>query len=277
MTGSAPGAAPVTVTVLREPAMLALHALLVLVLAGTAAMGWWQLGMWRAAQADEVAERLTRSPVALGRVLGPDDALGNDDVGVPVVVAGRYAPAAEQFLVSGRELAGRDGFWVLSPLRVAATGSRLLVVRGWTSDGSALPPLPVGPVRVGGVLQPGEEGSGTVSAGRVVDAVRIPALVAAVDGDLYGAYLLRTPTSGAAASGAAASGTAASGTATSGTHPAGGLAAVPPPRPEASWSAGLRNLAYASQWWVFGAFGLFMWWRMVRDRLDAARAKAAGR
>ena len=28
---------------------------------------------------------------------------------------------------------------------------------------------------------------------------------------------------------------------------------------------GLRNLLYAIEWWFFGAFAAFIWWRWVRD------------
>jgi cytochrome oxidase assembly protein ShyY1 len=40
------------------------------------------------------------------------------------------------------------------------------------------------------------------------------------------------------------------------------LRAVPPQPP-----AGLafQNLSYALQWWLFSAFGIFFWWRLVRD------------
>jgi surfeit locus 1 family protein len=101
--------------------------------------------------------------------------------------------------------------------------------------------VPVGPVTETGVLQPGEEGSTTVDADRVVDAVRIPALVNAVDGDLYSAFLVST---GAGAA---------------------GLRPVTPPATEPGWSVGMRNLAYALQWWLFGAFAVFLWWRICAD------------
>lgn len=246
-------AAITPVQVLSAPPMLVLHGLLVAALLATGLMGWWQLDVWRAERADDAAARLAGPAVPLGDVLGPDEAPANQDLGVPVVAAGRYLPAEQQFLVAGRDDAGADGYWVLSPLAVDATGSIVLVVRGWTADISSLPPVPAGPVRETGVLQPGEEGSGVVSQGRVVDAVRIPALAGEVDRDLYGAYLLRT---------AAPTG-----------DPATGLRPVSPPRPDASWSTGLRNLAYGAQWWLFGAFALFMWWRMCVDRLAAARVR----
>ena len=38
---------------------------------------------------------------------------------------------------------------------------------------------------------------------------------------------------------------------------------VPPPDLPSGLT--LRNAAYALQWWVFAAFGLWMWWKMVRD------------
>jgi hypothetical protein len=38
-----------------------------------------------------------------------------------------------------------------------------------------------------------------------------------------------------------------------------------------------RNLAYAVQWWLFAAFGVFMWWRVVRDDHELrSRPSSAG-
>ena len=230
--------------------LLGLHLLLVVVLVGTGLAGWWQLDTWRDAQRDDAAERAGRPPVPLAEVLAPDDPLANEDDGVPVEVVGTYAPRDQQFLVSGRADEGRDGYWVLSPLEVAGTSpeSALLVVRGWVADPGALPPVPDGEVRETGVLAPGEEGSGVVQARRVVDAVRIPALVNAVKTDLYSAFLIST------------------------SPPAEGLEPVPPPVTDPGWSAGLRNLAYAMQWWAFGGFAVFLWWRMCAEQRSVASA-----
>jgi surfeit locus 1 family protein len=38
---------------------------------------------------------------------------------------------------------------------------------------------------------------------------------------------------------------------------------------------GLKNLAYAMQWWVFGIFAGFMWWRMCTETIAARRTKVA--
>ena len=40
-------------------------------------------------------------------------------------------------------------------------------------------------------------------------------------------------------------------------------APVPPPTPADGLD--LRNLSYAVQWWLFAMFGLWLWWRLVRD------------
>jgi surfeit locus 1 family protein len=231
--------------------MLGLHLLLLVVLVGTGVAGWWQLEAWRHEQADDAAGRADREPVALADVLGPDDPLANEDDGVPVEVHGRYGPTEQQFLVSDRAEGGEDGYWVLSPLLVdgITPPSALLVVRGWTTHAGTLPPVPAGDVTETGVLAPGEEGSADVGPDRVVEAVRIPALVNAVDTDLYSAFLVRT-----------------------GDSPGPGLEPVTPPADDPSWSAGLRNLAYALQWWLFGGFAVFMWWRMCADERSVASA-----
>ena len=36
--------------------------------------------------------------------------------------------------------------------------------------------------------------------------------------------------------------------------------------PEVGRFTALRNLLYAAEWWFFGAFAAFIWWRWVRDR-----------
>lgn len=240
-------AAPTGRRVLLSGPLLGLHLLLVAVLVGTGVAGWWQWQAWQAEQRQDAAARADRDPVPLADVLGADEPLANEDDGIPVEVTGTYAPDDEQLLVSGREVDGRSGSWVLTPLLVSGSDSALLVVRGWTPEPEA-PPPPPGEVRETGVLTPSEPGSGEVRADGTVDAVRVPALVDEVGTDLYDAFLVRTGDG------------------------ADGLVPVDPVAPDPGWSAGLRNLAYALQWWAFGLFGLFWWWRVCADRLSVASA-----
>ena len=44
--------------------------------------------------------------------------------------------------------------------------------------------------------------------------------------------------------------------------------------PDPDSSTGLRNLFYAIEWWVFGAFALFVWWRWAKDELERSRRGA---
>ena len=86
--------------------------------------------------------------------------------------------------------------------------------------------------------------------------VRIADAIQRVDQDLYGAYVVAEAAEPAAASRA--------------------LAPVTPESlPSPSSSTGLRNLLYAVEWWVFGAFALFVWWRWSRDELQRSRRAVA--
>ena len=44
------------------------------------------------------------------------------------------------------------------------------------------------------------------------------------------------------------------------------------PPTEATEARDWRNLAYSAQWFVFAAFAVVLWWRMLRD--DVARRSA---
>jgi len=233
--------------VLVRPGMLAVHAVALAAIAVCVILGLWQLDVYESGQDSERAERASAAAVPLTDELGPDEGMTNELVGRPVFAEGQYAPADQQILVSGRAEGGREGYWVVSPL-LLDTGSAILVVRGWTPD-EAAPPVPSAPVSVTGSLEPGEESGADpeLGASRVVDSVRIPSLVGELPYDLYGAMLIRTSERPA---------------------PSDGLVTVDASRPEVSWTSGLRNLAYALQWWVFAAFAVFMWWRICVDHLD---------
>ncbi len=86
---------------------------------------------------------------------------------------------------------------------------------------------------------------------RTIGSLSVPALTNVVAGDLFSGYAIGTSESVTA-----------------------GLTQVEPPDPDVSWTVGLRNLAYALQWWVFAGFALFMWWRMSSENVATRRAEA---
>jgi surfeit locus 1 family protein len=116
-------------------------------------------------------------------------------------------------------------------------------VVGWSTE-PVLPEPLTGEADVTGWLQP-PEGTGAVDDDPdddVVPQLRIADAVQRVDVDLYGAYLVaRDPAPDLTAA---------------------GLDQLP----EVGTFTALKNLLYAVEWWVFGAFAAFIWWRWVRDQ-----------
>jgi cytochrome oxidase assembly protein ShyY1 len=232
------------------PRLLGLHALAVVAIAGCVLMGLWQLGVYGSRHEDAAKVARQAAPVDLLAVWGPDDPFTPDLTERQVLVRGEFT--GDQFLVRR----GADRYWVVAPLRVEGTKSMLLVVRGWTDKPLAAPARPGGTVAFRAILQPGEDGSDANAVdpttggtsrlrGSIYGSVSIPQLANVVHGDLFSGFAL-TRAAGINA----------------------GLRPVDPPDPHVSWTVGLRNLAYALQWWVFGLFAGFMWWRMANDLVD---------
>ncbi len=236
-----------------RPGLLGLHAFAAVAVAACVVAGLWQLGLYDSRQQDERADVGSDPEVELVGLWGPDEPFERRLDGRRVRVEGTFAPAGEQVWVTGRELDGRRGAWLVAPVVVADTDASLLVVRGWAPGPGDPPPVPVGSQVFDAVLQ-ADEGSGEPfdPDTRTIGTLSVPALTNVVAGDLYSGYALATT-------------------------PAmtGGLAAVAPPEPGVSWTTGLRNLAYALQWWVFGAFALYMWWRMASENVAGRRVRDA--
>ncbi|MFD7492598.1 SURF1 family protein [Streptomyces sp. NPDC059832] len=233
-------------------------------------MGTWQLGRFEdRVQTHDAAEK---QPAPGTRAAKPiDDLLPVDTVtsGRPATATGRYA---DQFLVPGRKLDDRSGFYVLNMLRTDS-GKALPVVRGWLPGkpgGTAVPAAPTGEVTVTGDLQASENAgtAGVDAAGGLPDGqlgmISAASLVNLVPYDVYDAWVTLQDT-GAGAGARAGTG--------SGDKAAGALRPVPA---TAAQGTGLdlkafQNLGYTGEWFVFAGFVLFMWFRLVRREAEAAR------
>jgi cytochrome oxidase assembly protein ShyY1 len=238
------------VPLLLTPRWLAVHLLLLVALGVFGALGWWQFQSYRQERAEAVRVPVTAPPVELPSVLTPGSPLEVPD---PVVVraSGTY-DAAAQLVVPGRTLAGRSGYLLVTPLRLAE-GGVVPVLRGWVerpeSDAAA---VPAGRVEVVGLLQPNEEDSGIrtdagTPAGAEISAVSTEELLRRLPfppNELYDGHVLLTEQSPPAA-------------------PA--PTPVPPRARVAGALEGWRNLSYAVQWWIFGALALGWWVTSVRD------------
>lgn len=222
-----------------------------LLLAVAAACGW--LGMWQldraqlrgaAAAAERAAELAGRPPEPVETLLSPQSPFTGDLVGRSVVVDGVLG--TDELLVPGRVLEGAVGYLVLTPL-VTDDGAVLPVVRGWVAD-AVLPPAPSGPVRVTGYLQSGEAAGDPLPHGQI-EAISPAELVNRWGGPIYSGYVVVSDVE----------------------PPQSDISLLPPPTAQGT-GANLQNLAYALQWWIFGAFAVLLWLRMVRDAArDVAR------
>ena len=242
---------------LLAPRLWGLHVLAVAATTAAVLLGTWQYEAWDARREDQAASRAQTPAKRLSSVLSSDDPFPGNAVGQPVELQGRWLPRSTVY-VSDRELRGRRGVWAVTPVEVCsgtascAGAPAMLVVRGWAPTVDDAPEPPTGTVRITGWLQPGE-GSGRTDpdpTDDVIPQMRIADAIQHVDQDLYGGYVI--------AKSASAGGD--------------GLEAVTPASlPKAGAFTALRNLLYAVEWWVFGGFAVFLWWRWCRDELERQR------
>jgi len=232
--------------VARRPRMVGLLAVFLAAATVCGLLGAWQLDRARqrgqAAVAQRQAQLVAADPVPLDSVLAPQTAFPGDLVGRKVSVTGTYEPG--QLLVTGRSHGGVTGELVLTPLRVGsgADAAVLPVVRGWLPSGAAPDEPPAGAVSLVGYLQAGES-AGTGIASGATDAISPAELLHVWTGPIWTGYLVL---------------------ASSDPAPSAGPALLGPPTPTQT-SPNLQNLLYAGEWFVFGGFAVFLWWRAVLD------------
>ncbi|MFD3973256.1 SURF1 family protein [Streptomyces cyaneofuscatus] len=227
-------------------------------------MGTWQLGRFEDRvqsheQAEQAPDPSTRAAKPLDELLPVDKVTS----GRPAIATGTYA---DQFLVPGRELDERRGFYVLSLLRTDE-GKALPVVRGWlpgTAGSVPVPAAPQGEVTVTGDLQASEnihsdgvDTRGGLPTGQL-GMISAASLVNLVDYDVYDAWVTLPEVEAGGTGGA--------------------MKPVPAAAPQGSGLdlKAFQNLGYTGEWFVFAGFVLFMWFRLVRREAEAVRDVALG-
>ena len=253
---------------LLTPRWLALHVATVAAIAGTLVLGSWQM---RAYAEQEQRERVAAANLAedaptapIDAVVPPGQGLDVDSVSRPVTVTGRYDPAAT-LLVPGRELDGRSGWYVVTPL-ISADQVVTPVLRGWVADRSdASVEPPTGDVEVTGSVQALESDSDAApAAGAVLAPDEVPALTSVA---LFRSYpyppatvrqmqlVLTDEQPGAA----------------NAPEQVPVAQAAPPTVGVSAW----RHLSYAWQWWLFAAAAVVFWGAFVRSGYRDEKAQAA--
>ena len=189
-------------------------------------LGVWQ---WDRANPDPVSvdpaqEASSSLPAVLDRLeIDPDI-----PAGALVRGSGRYDTDPSATTTIPKDLDGRAGEWVLTPL-VLDDDREVLVLRGWApsgTDAQTLAPVDADVVVTGRFEPPGS--------------------VEGVD-ELFVAVTAQQPTGDE------------------------NLTRVPFPAAEADADVKLLNALYALQWWTFAVFWVWLWWRMLREDVAAAR------
>lgn len=242
-------------TALR-PGWLVLLAFVVAVVVGFYQLGMWQIGVSsNEASRERAAAQAARPTEPLGQVMGPQQPFPEDGAGLSVAAEGRYA-ADLQFLVPGRLLEGREGYWVVTPVLTRASGDPALlpVVRGFVTDPADAGVPDDAAVRVTGTLAPSESPGEVGDLGELPEGQR-PAidtadLVNLWDEPVYNAFVFLTQEDPATSAPA--------------------VQRVPPP---VFGDSGIvwRNFGYGLQWFVFAGFAVYMYVRFLRQATQAGR------
>jgi surfeit locus 1 family protein len=125
----------------------------------TLALGAWQLDRGRQRDALQQAINERQQMPALAQDALTSGAAAADLLHRPVLVRGTWLGRHTVFL-DNRQMRGKPGFYVVTPLVLDGSGSVVLVERGWAprnfTDREQLPPLPTaeGPVAVRGRIAP---------------------------------------------------------------------------------------------------------------------------
>jgi surfeit locus 1 family protein len=221
----------------------------------TTALGAWQLGRahQRLALEQELLRQQQRAPV-------DERAL---DASTPatrllqraIVVRGTWVPRYTVFL-DNRQMDGKVGFFVVTPLRLEGSGRPVLVERGWVPRNfehrEVLPPVPTpaGIVTVRGRIAPPPAklyDFGGAPAGTIRQNIDLPAFRAETGLPLLDVAVRQTD------------GEAADGLLRHWPEPASGAE---------------TNYGYAFQWWALAALTaiLYVWFQLIAPRRKASHA-----
>jgi len=221
--------------------------LLTLVVVGVCgALGWWQ---WTRSHEQSISVAPEPS-VELAEVLAPASPPGSG-IGRQVSVSGTWADA-DAAIVPGREVDGTPAEFLVRPLIVDAdlTGTgepaTLVVVVGWRASGDLVgPDAQTGTVTLEGYIRSAEQSmpsnalpDANVDGAFFTSAVSVAQLAQVWPGPFYSATMVSYE---------------------------GSASWQPlPPLPNKS-SLNLQSLAYSFEWWIFGAFAVFLGVRWIRD------------
>lgn len=236
-----------------SPRLWGAHLLLLVALAATVMLGYWQYHVsqnHRAAQVDGIEHA---QPRPLDDVMGHNEAFPDAALGRPVLIQGTWVPGGTLYVHQA------GGYWVVSPVSVGGPGRpAIYVIRGFSATPHAS--TPTGTTSLVAWLEPdGADSTPDPNPNDdVLPSLQLALAVPHVRQDLYSAWAVSADDQATWRVAQSNDGTA-------------GLTPVPDPGgAKADATTGLRNLLYAIEWWLFGCFAIYIWWRYVRDATKPA-------
>lgn len=213
-----------------------------------AAVACGALGLWQWERARSQGQIISPGPaVPIAEVTIPGEA--TTGIGRLVTAQGEWADAPAAYVVD-RHVEGVDAVLLVLPLRVDAeeTGTgqaaTLAVLAGWLPEADAPQTAPFrGAMSVTGVLRSSEAVGEFTLPAAAGDPVLLESVSTATLAQVWPSPVY-TPVLAA-------------------DTPAPGWNAMPPPPVERKLD--IRSLTYAGEWWLFGAFALFLAVRWIRD------------
>lgn len=239
----------------RRPRWIGALLLALAVAAAFAALGQWQLE--RSVEAVPQPASVTETPLPLDEVAQPQHPVLEPAIGQRVRFEAQFVPA--DFTVLSKRINHDDpGYWVVGHAIVDG-GPSLAVALGWAPTEniawSAIEVLRANPPSgtfTGRHLPSEAPPQSDFEAGER-SALAVPELINVwsqqPDG-VYGGYVIWDDA-------------------------APGLEPIDAPPPPGEVSLNLLNIFYAIEWVVFGGFAIFLWYRLVRDAVEAEVEGAA--
>jgi len=251
-------------SVARRPQWIGALVLALVIAAGFAALGQWQIS--RSIIDATVVERDTETVRTLESLVEPGSSTTEGIAGHMVSFDGTLVQG-DSSILSDR-INGRDtGYWVMGHV-VTSTGASVAVALGWSptkegADAVAAPAMGITAlVPYVGRYLPTESPQDSDFENGERNTASVAALInewSVAPDSVYGGYIVSA-------------------------DPAPGLEAIQSPAPEDEVTINWLNIFYAVEWVVFAVFAVFLWFRLVRDAWerevefaaeDAAEAEAA--
>lgn len=241
--------------IILTPKWFALSLALLVAIAACVLLGRWQ---WQRTSDILAAERVAAAaPVDLGEVSRLGEELSAEAIGRPVIVEGEVGSRGQILVRHRTSDAGEPGSWVLAPLELR-DGTTVGVVRGWIAEGVQPPPLPSGPVRLHGILHPGER--------FYPDAVTDPGTAVAISDAVMSKAWGTSTRAGFVVM-------------TSEDTSIGqlGLQSISPTVRTGDVAFPLQNFFYAFQWWIFALFAIALYarWLWIDVRMTRRSVSAS--